>query len=337
MTGEEQVRAALEKAFGQPFTDYQWSMITSLGYERTVLAKERTVEQVAEELRQLKAVAAMRPKAASKALEPDATVEATLSWDHMERLVLGRVLATGESGGQRPAAARGEPHERRYAGSQKRTRRRRQVLTVICLLLAAAVVAVALANPWADEATTTTVPKSPDASTVPMTATSDSISGWPSRIFAGLSTTTTTSSTTTTTLLARPDFVANLSGAASVPPVDTIATGVLSLTLTPDGRVVQYVFAVTNALDLTMAAICQGEAGSGGERVFTLRDALPIKGVFSGLVVKGTITADMLLGPLQGKTMADFVALAREGLLYVKAGTAANPWGEIRGQIESVE
>jgi hypothetical protein len=131
--------------------------------------------------------------------------------------------------------------------------------------------------------------------------------------------------------------VAHLSGAESLPPVDTMATGVLSLTLTPGGDGLQYVLAVTYALDLTMAALCQGEPGVSGARIFTFRDDRPIQGLFSGLVVKGTLTADMLFGPLEGKTMADLVALIGEGMIYVKAGTAANPWGEIRGQVEVSE
>lgn len=331
MTNEERVRAALDKAFGQPFTDYQWNMITSLGYERMVLAKERTVEQVAEELRQLKAVVVARPDVAKRVLEPDATVEAPITWDQMERLVLGRVLATAGVEGPGPAAASEAP-ERRYQGSQRRTRRRRQILTGVCLVLAAAVVVVVLVNPWRD-GTPTPAPESP--SPPASTPTAASGGGWPAEaIFSQLA--TTTSSTTTTTVAPPPDFVAHLSGAESLPPVDTMATGVLSLTLTPGADAVQYVFAVTNALDLTMAALCQGEPGQSGARIFTLRGDRPIQGVFSGVVVKGTLTADMLFGPLEGKTIADLVALLEQGAIYVKAGTAANPWGEIRGQAEAV-
>jgi len=337
VTNEERVRAALEKAFGEPFTEYQWSMITSLGYERTVLAKERTVEQVAEELRQLQAVVAARPDVAKKALEPDATIEAPVTWDQMERLVLGRVLAIKGAEGTRPAAVSGGAPERRYRGSQKRTRRRRQILTGVCLVLAAAVVAVALVNPWR-ETSTTAAPESPGAPA--STPASASGGGWPAEaVFSHLTTTTssTTTSSTTTTLAQTPDFVAHLSGAESTPPMDTLATGVLSLTLTPGGDALQYVFAVTNALDLTMAALCQGEPGVSGARIFTLRDDRPIPGVFSGVAVRGTLTADMLFGPLAGKTMADLVVLLEEGMIYVKAGTAANPWGEIRGQVGAVE
>jgi hypothetical protein len=194
---------------------------------------------------------------------------------------------------------------------------------------------VALVDPWAGAATTTTASESAGVSALLPGEESGSATGWPARISAGL-TTTTSSITTATTPAATPDFVAHLSGAESVPPVDTLATGVLSLTLAPDGNSVQYVLAVTNAFDLTMAALCQGEAGSNGARVFTLRNDLPVQGVFSGVVARGTITADMLFGPLEDKTMADFVALAKDGLLFVKAGTSANPWGEIRGQIEAV-
>jgi hypothetical protein len=40
------------------------------------------------------------------------------------------------------------------------------------------------------------------------------------------------------------------------------------------------------------------------------------------------------VGPLKGKTIADFVALIKAGSVYLNVGTTSHPSGEIRGQLK---
>ena len=58
------------------------------------------------------------------------------------------------------------------------------------------------------------------------------------------------------------------------------------------------------------------------------------EGKFSGLLAKGTITDKDLIGPLAGKTVADLVAMIKDGGAYVNVHTDKYPDGEIRGQIK---
>ena len=47
----------------------------------------------------------------------------------------------------------------------------------------------------------------------------------------------------------------------------------------------------------------------------------------------GSITADMLEGPLKGKPLSDLALSGANGSLYVNIHTEKNPNGEIRGQV----
>jgi hypothetical protein len=59
-------------------------------------------------------------------------------------------------------------------------------------------------------------------------------------------------------------------------------------------------------------------------------------GAVNGRLVGGTISNDMLEGPMAGKTVeADLVKAIQSGQAYVNVHTAQNPDGAIRGQIAS--
>ena len=51
----------------------------------------------------------------------------------------------------------------------------------------------------------------------------------------------------------------------------------------------------------------------------------------------GTITSDMLAGPMEGKTIADLITAMKDGNTYVNIHTEQNPNGEIRGQIMPIK
>jgi len=71
-----------------------------------------------------------------------------------------------------------------------------------------------------------------------------------------------------------------------------------------------------------------------GEGILTIYGGPTRSDVFTGVVTQGSFTADQLVGPLRGKTVADFVALFKAGSVYLNVGTTGHPSGEIRGQLK---
>lgn len=108
-------------------------------------------------------------------------------------------------------------------------------------------------------------------------------------------------------------YSAALSGANEVPPVTTAATGGAQFILDPAGTTLRYE-AVFTGLTATASHIHTGAAGSNGAVLYPL--TLTTAGA------KGT----------QSVTTADLTNLNAGGY-YINAHTAANPGGEIRGQI----
>ena len=108
-------------------------------------------------------------------------------------------------------------------------------------------------------------------------------------------------------------YSAALSGANEVPPVTTSATGGSQFILDPTGKTLRYL-AVFTGLTATASHIHTGAAGVNGDVLYPL-----------------TLTAGGAKGT-QAVTAGDLTALNAGGL-YINAHTAANPDGEIRGQI----
>jgi hypothetical protein len=132
-------------------------------------------------------------------------------------------------------------------------------------------------------------------------------------------------------------FVAPLSGSQEVPAVDTNATGVAVFRLSKDGTELSYRLNVANIVDVTQAHIHLGPAGVNGPVVAWLYPSGPpaqlIPGRTDGVLATGTITAESLVGPLAGASLADLVAEMEAGNAYVNVHTSAHPAGEIRGQL----
>jgi hypothetical protein len=62
---------------------------------------------------------------------------------------------------------------------------------------------------------------------------------------------------------------------------------------------------------------------------FKFEGPKPIDEVMEG----GTITADKLEGPLEGKPLSELAVAGANGSLYINIHTERDPNGEIRGQI----
>lgn len=111
-------------------------------------------------------------------------------------------------------------------------------------------------------------------------------------------------------------YIAELSGANEVPPVDTAAGGLGSFTYNMDTKELSYEISVADITGITAAHIHAAPAGSNGGVLF------PVFNGTGSFPVSGSVTLDMAQQ-----------ALLVNGGLYVNVHTSANPGGEIRGQI----
>jgi hypothetical protein len=95
---------------------------------------------------------------------------------------------------------------------------------------------------------------------------------------------------------------------------------------------------VNNIEGVTAAHIHQGKEGQNGPVIVTLfkADNQTGTGAINGRLAGGTISNDMLEGPMVGKSLeGDLVKAIQNGEAYVNVHTAQNPDGAIRGQIVS--
>ena len=142
-------------------------------------------------------------------------------------------------------------------------------------------------------------------------------------------------------------YGAALTGTEEVPPRTTTAAGRATFEVSDDGSSIKYSVSVDSITNLVMGHIHIGKVGENGPvAVDLVTPAQPNGGKKSGVVGEGTITAAMLKGPLQGKTMADLIAAMESGGAYVNlhtndgtdpqnSGPGDYPGGEIRGQIKA--
>jgi hypothetical protein len=129
-------------------------------------------------------------------------------------------------------------------------------------------------------------------------------------------------------------FSASLSGQNETPVVVTSASGSFTLSVAADGSSVHYRLSVSDTSKITLARLHQGKAGKSGTTILTIYGGPPRSDVFSGVLTEGSFSAAQLLGPLRGKTIADFVAVINTGSVYLNVGTSGHPSGEIRGQLK---
>jgi hypothetical protein len=141
------------------------------------------------------------------------------------------------------------------------------------------------------------------------------------------------------------NFVATLSGAEEVPPVETLARGQAVFQLSKDGTELSYRLIAANIENAVAAHIHVGVEGANGPVVaFLFGPAAPGGGRFDGVLAEGTITSANLVGPLAGQPLSALIAAMEAGNTYVNVhtddgsapantGAGDSPGGEIRGQI----
>jgi hypothetical protein len=204
----------------------------------------------------------------------------------------------------------------------------------VCLtLVAITLLAVGCAGPGGT--TTTGAPTTSLMTTESTTTTTAAVStaANSTSTTVGVSSTTGTSAGTGATAVPGKTYTAQLSGKDVVSAVNTPATGTASFTVDATGTRMGFVLSVTNITDVIAARVHVGKPGSNGPGVLILYPGPTQSGPFTGTLSGGSFSASALIGPLTGKTIADFVALIQSGQAYVKVGTLKNPGGEIRGQI----
>jgi hypothetical protein len=115
---------------------------------------------------------------------------------------------------------------------------------------------------------------------------------------------------------------ADLKASAEVPPKDSAGTGSLTATLNTDTNELTYHVEFSGLTGPVAAAHFHGPAAEGANA----KPQLPIKGtpITSPVDGKATLTAE------QAKELVD-------GKWYFNLHTAANPGGEIRGQVVKAE
>jgi len=77
-----------------------------------------------------------------------------------------------------------------------------------------------------------------------------------------------------------------------------------------------------------------GKMGKNGELIVNLMKQAKEQMTKVGMIITGSFNTSDLIGPMQGKTILDLVALMKSADTYVSVDTEKHPTGEIRGQIE---
>lgn len=132
------------------------------------------------------------------------------------------------------------------------------------------------------------------------------------------------------------NFRTHLKGENEVPAVETNAQGQAIFKV--EGTSIHYKLIVANIEDVRMAHIHNAPAGENGGVVVWLYPSAPppqlIEGRFQGILAEGTITADDLVGSLEGESLDRLLDEMKAGNTYVNVHTVEHGGGEIRGQIQ---
>jgi len=115
-------------------------------------------------------------------------------------------------------------------------------------------------------------------------------------------------------------FQSNLSGTQEAPPTASAGTGVMTAKLYPDTRSLDYKVEYTGLSGPATAAHIHAPAAAGANAPV----AVPLKSTASPITGASILTDDQVKALMDGKA-------------YINIHTAANPGGEIRGQIARVQ
>ncbi|MDA8085065.1 MAG: CHRD domain-containing protein [Nitrospiraceae bacterium] len=140
------------------------------------------------------------------------------------------------------------------------------------------------------------------------------------------------------TAFAQAQFSTTLEGKNEAPPVKTGGTGKIVFRFWTGAEIgeigLDYTLDVKDIKDVTSAHIHLGKPGESGPAVVVLFSGPEKKGAFTGTLAHGRIVSSDLVGPLEGKTVADLMHEIVEGNAYVNVHTVAHPGGEVRGQLK---
>ncbi|MDQ6918681.1 MAG: CHRD domain-containing protein [Candidatus Dormibacteraeota bacterium] len=146
--------------------------------------------------------------------------------------------------------------------------------------------------------------------------------------------------TTVTASAPATHFVANLTGAQEVPPVDSAGTGRLDIRLVSNGTRLRFKLTSNGVSQITQSHIHIGAPGANGPVTvfFFAQPPAPWNSVTGdSFEVAGVRTAsDVHQGANPSITFADLLAALRSGNSYVNIHSPSHPGGEIRGQIKPV-
>lgn len=132
-------------------------------------------------------------------------------------------------------------------------------------------------------------------------------------------------------------FTASMSGDQVAPPTESSMNGTASFRTTSHDTVIKYKIKVSGSSDVTSADIHLGEKGQNGETVVDLLKDSKKNGIRQETSIRGNITSSDLKGSLEGKDLTDFILAMKNGTTYVNIDTPYQDYGEIRGQIITLD
>lgn len=107
--------------------------------------------------------------------------------------------------------------------------------------------------------------------------------------------------------------------------------------LSEDGSALLYTLEVYRIRDITMAHLHLGKPGTLGTPVVWLYPSSPppelIPGPFEGVLARGKITENELIGPLRGKPLSSLIEEIQAGNVYVNVHTRDHATGDICGPV----
>jgi hypothetical protein len=127
-------------------------------------------------------------------------------------------------------------------------------------------------------------------------------------------------------------FLAWLTGADEVPPVETDAIGISIIKVNRTQRAVHYTILVHDIEEVIAAHIHCAPPGVNGPVGVTLFGGETVTP--DNLLVSGRFRAPDPGNGCEWTTLSDVLSAISSGNAYVNVHTTANPGGEIRGQVE---
>lgn len=119
-----------------------------------------------------------------------------------------------------------------------------------------------------------------------------------------------------------------------MPPVQTLSTGDAIFELNSSGTQLRFALILRNVSRATQGQIHLGRTGRNGSVAVFLFGPNKFGISVRRGVIRGTLTNQDLVGPLQGQTLKDLITEFEDGNAYVNVHTSRNPEGEIRGQVK---